>query len=152
MVKQKLEGICSKSLKQLKNTWYIKLQVHPLSHTRSPADFLVITKDRRYLIECKQVDMRKNKKNTWRLNRFTQLEDMSEFGRIHYKNKPYLLICFLHKYVDKSDYYLIPVFVYKQKTKNLIKKSLRFDEFHDKFYRFKIYCSKGILYFGDALK
>ncbi len=54
MVKQKVEKIFKDSLKHFEY-YYIKLQVNPLAHKTSPADFLVLTENFNYMIECKQV-------------------------------------------------------------------------------------------------
>ena len=143
MVKQKLEGIFTKSVKQRDDLWYIKLQVHPMAHTKSPGDFLVLGKDRRYLIECKQVDMRKNNKNTWVMKRLTQEEDMIKYNCCQYNNKAYLLILFLRNRVSYSDFYLVPILSYKNTLKDWHKKSIRFDEFHSLFFKFKVNSGKG---------
>ena len=143
MVKQKLEGIFTRSVKTREDLWYIKLQVHPMAHTVSPGDFLVLGKDKRYLVECKQVDMRKNKKNTWTMKRLTQLEDMGKFHNKCKKNIAYLLILFLDKRLDSSNFYMVPYNLYTDRLKEWPKKSIQLQEFHDLFFDCKIYSGKG---------
>jgi len=146
MVKQKLEGIFTKSVKTREDLWYIKLQVHPMAHTVSPGDFLVLGKNKRYLIECKQVDMRRNTKNTWPMKRLTQEEDMNKFDIKFKDNTAYLLILFLRSRLDKSDFYLVPISKYKKQLKTWPKKSIRLEEFQELFYDCRILSGKkGIL-------
>lgn len=152
MVKQKLEGIFTKSVKTREDLWYIKLQVHPMAHTVSPGDFLVLGENKRHLVECKQVDMRTNLKNIWTMKRLTQLEDMKTFDSKHKSNTAYLLILFLAKRLDKSDFYLIPIKKYIKQLKDWPKKSIRFSEFHDLFFDTKIYSGKGGILDLRALK
>ncbi len=143
MVKQKLEGIFTKSVKARKDLWYIKLQVHPMAHTKSPGDFLVLGKEKRHLVECKQIDMRRNEKNTWPFKRLTQEEDMIKFDDMFKTNTAYLLILFLRKRVADSDFYLVPITQYKKRLKDWHKKSMQMIEFHEMFFDYKINSGKG---------
>lgn len=138
MTKQKLEGVFSKSLSQRSDLWYIKLQVNSLAHTRTPADYLIISQNYNYLVECKQVDLRKNPKNRFTFDRLTQEQDLLYFENKFGKNKSFVLILLLNRMLKKSHFYLIPIDYYIY-IKNIInKKSMNSDDMEKEFSVFKI--------------
>lgn len=141
MTKQKLESIFSKSLKVRLDLWYLKLQVNPFAYTKSPADYIVIAENNIYLIECKQVDLRKNNKNRYTFDRLTQENDLLNFQCD--KGYSYVCILFLERRLNISHCYLIDIEYYVQ-IKNIInKKSLTLKDMKENFEGCKVDILKG---------
>jgi len=126
MKKQHLEGILSKTLKyysESETIWYLKLQNNPLAHHTTPADFLILTKTSRILIECKET-----RTNTFAFDRITQLYDLKQFYEIMLDNFAYILICFWDTNIKKSDFYLIDAIVIERLITQINKKSINRNE------------------------
>ena len=137
---QILEKIFRSSLNKYKNIWwFIKLQVHPLSYTKSPADFLVMDGKRRVLVECKECDCRK-RKGTFEFARLSQKADMLKFDAIHSANRAYVLISFRDRFIKNSDFYMIPICGYCVFEQSIPKKSANRKDFseHLDIYRMKL--------------
>jgi len=132
MSKQKLEHYVSQSLKHFGN-WYLKLQVMPLAHTTSPADFIVITQNYNYLIECKQVtcksvnckeDMQGTRKNYYfYIDRLTQNLDLLSFENVSMNNRAFVILLFWHGSLKKSNCFIIPIQSFND-CEIIVKKSL----------------------------
>ncbi len=121
MSKQKLEHYVSQSLKHFGN-WYLKLQVMPLAHTTSPADFIVITQNYNYLIECKQVTC-KEKNNYFYIDRLTQNLDLLSFENVSTNNRAFVILLFWHGSLKKSNCFIIPIQSFND-YEIIVKKSL----------------------------
>ncbi len=104
MTKQRLEGDLQQQIKNVPYTWYMKIQVNPMAHCKTVADFLFLTKSNNFAIECKEC-----KGTSFPFSRFTQKEKLTEFHEALPKNKGILLICFWKGTKKKSSYYPIPV-------------------------------------------
>ncbi len=102
ITKQRLEGDLRELLKLNKRLWFLKLQANPMAHTCMPADSIVLTKNFKYLLECKEC-----KGQAFQFERWTQKEDMIEFQLKHTNNYSFIIICFWRGRKDKSEYYFI---------------------------------------------
>jgi hypothetical protein len=137
-MKQKLEGVFSKSLKYRTDLWYIKLQVNQMAHTKSPADYLIISADNNFLVECKQVDLRKNPKKTYTFDRLTQEEDLLAFEKKFNNNRSYVLLLTLNKMLKNSDFYFIPIKYYINVKNRIGKKSMTSEDLLREFNQFRL--------------
>lgn len=141
MAKQKLEKLFKDSLKHFQY-YYIKLQVNPLAHKTSPADFLVLTENFNYMIECKQV-LNLDGKKTYTFDRLTQENDLREFQKTLTRNRSFVLICFLKDRIKNSDFYLIYLDKYIFYKNISEKKSLNNKDMEDLFKENKLEVLKG---------
>lgn len=107
MAKQHLEKYLSKTLKQ-KDVWWIKLQVMPLAKHKTPADYIIISHNFRYLIECKERKLCNNRAR-FSFDELTQEASLVEFERKFALNKSYVLLMFWNTTIKNSDIYLIPI-------------------------------------------
>ena len=101
MPKQHLEHIVSKWLTDNKY-WYLKLQVIPLAHKTMPADFIVLTNNGKYLIECKEVKCDEKGFGRFDLSRLSQLNDLLYFNNMYKDTEAYVFILFWNNRLDKS--------------------------------------------------
>jgi hypothetical protein len=105
MPKQRLEGHFREIISNNKDYYYIKLQVNPLAHTTSPADFFIQTKSFNYMVECKECSGK-----SFAFDRLTQLNDLLKFQKFNImKNASYILLSFWKGTKKKSSYYLIDI-------------------------------------------
>jgi hypothetical protein len=134
MHKQRLEGHLRDVIKTNKNVWYLKLQVNPLAHTTSPADFLIINKQHQaFLIECKECNCK-----VFTFNRLTQITQLNNFDNFSKNCYSYVLICFWLGSRKKSLYYMIPIDVMQQFIKIVKKKSANMKDFEKYLAAFRI--------------
>jgi len=145
MTKQKLEGYLSKSLKAKEKLWYMKLQVMPLAHQQTPADFLAMTKNNNYLIECKQVTC-KDGKGAFALNRLTQQYDLYSFFKFTRHNFAYVNIMYWKGSLKLSDTYLIPITKFVHEIKVTSKKSFNVNDAKRLFSIYKLQVEKGSIF------
>lgn len=118
----KVEQVFRSSLNTIKDrTYFLKLQVFPGAKTCMPADYIILGKHKRYLVECKQVDLQKVENKSFAFSRLTQEEALYDFERRHEDNVAFLLVGFIRKRAKDSDYFLIPMRTYPQ-LKELVKK------------------------------
>ena len=93
MVVNKLESYLSSELNQIKNIYkniyYMKLQVNQMAHKRTVADFLLLTEDKNYAIECKM-----SENDTFYFNRLTQEIDLQIFDAANDRCKSYVMLLF----------------------------------------------------------
>ncbi len=141
--KQITEGLLSRTLKDLKNLYYLKLQVMPMSFNKMPGDFLIISNKHNYLVECKEVLSINNIKTKFDFHRLTQ-----EQGLINFENKfkhqaSYILLNFRDKNLKESEIYLIPLINYLIVKKKIKKKSINRKEAKDWYNHFKLDILKG---------
>ena len=102
MVKNQCEKYLSRWLKE-SGLWHLKLQVNPLAHTTSPADFIILNKGR-YLIECKQT-----KGERFVFDRLTQKHGLLNFQKSHPDNRAFVMILFWKGRLKKSFLFLIDI-------------------------------------------
>jgi hypothetical protein len=133
MGKQRLEGDFRDLIKNMCDIWYIKLQTLPLAHTCNPADFIVLTKNKRFLVECKQCNS-----NSYVFDRTTQKEELLRFKQHSIYNESYLLFCFWKGRKDKSIYYIIPIIDYLMFEMNISKKSANIKDFDSFLSGFRV--------------
>ena len=109
MSKQKLEQYVKDSLKQ-KQCWYHKIQNSHFCAT--PADFIVLTTTKRYLIECKQI-LYVNMRTSFSFDRLTQESELYNFKWQNPElNESLILIMFWNKRLKNSYIYSIPILDY----------------------------------------
>ena len=144
MVKNRTESILRNNLSRFKGHWYfLKLQVNSFAFTRSPADFIVLNSKGSYLVECKQIDLRKG--NKFSFNRLSQENDLVNFQLISMpENVAWLFFGFIQKSFKESQFFLIP-FSEFQKVRFLCAKRQFFDleEFNKYFFTCRLYPEKG---------
>jgi len=149
----KVEAMMSKSLIAINDRiWYLKLMVNPLAHKVSPADYLVLAPLKRYLIECKQVNVEKNPKAGYAFDRLTQEQALVSFNdRIGFElNYAFVLIGFVEKFARNSSYFLIPIDHYINRKITWPKKSIRRSEAEKIFSTWKISVVNNTLDFSDS--
>ena len=132
MKKQHLEGYLSTSLKARNDLWYMKLQVMPLAHKQTPADYIVLSKDNKYLIECKEC-----KNEIFNFSRLTQEHELVQFKNKFSNNNSYIMLMFWKERLKNSDIYLIPIIAYLIYKKKSNKKSINLNELHKRFMIYK---------------
>ncbi len=132
---QKTERIFRNSLTDLNNVWFIKLQnIHT---TSTPADFLILTENYRYLIECKEIALYKGY-NSFSFDRLTQENDLIEFNKKHNMNRSVILLNFRDKTLKKSHAYFIHLDRYLLMKKDINKKSINIEQMDYYFNEFRI--------------
>jgi hypothetical protein len=139
MPKQHLEGVLSKTLKEDSaqypefKIWYMKIQNNPLAHKQTPADFIVLTKDRNILIECKET-----KTDRFTFDRLTQETDLELFAAAQPRNVACILLCFWNKRLKGSDVYLMDINNFKHFKSGWSKSSITQPEAKHAWKDFKI--------------
>lgn len=144
------EQIFRKSLNKYTDWYFMKLQVNELAHCKTPADFLILTPQFRYLVECKQVKL-KDGKGAFSFNRLTQEEDLFYFEDKQTYNRSFILIAFLERYLKKSSLFLIPIYSYKAFIQRLGKKSGNLKDFNKELEEFKVDIVENELDLGPFL-
>ena len=124
MTKQRLEGDFTRILKEL-GVWYMKLQVNVNAHTATPADYIILTKNKRILVECKEC-----RGKSFTFDRLTQYGHLSAFVAAPGSNYSYVLICFWLGTKKKSLYYMIPIQVMGDFMQVIPKKSANIMDFN----------------------
>ncbi len=138
------EKVFRKSLNQYKEVfWFIKLQVLPMSFTKSPADFIVLSRENKYLVECKEVDCRRVVR-AFEFKRLSQAGLMIRFEELHLNNKAYLLLMFRKRLLKNSKVFMIPIDKYVEFTKTIGKKSGNMQDFCDNFEEYRISTKKSM--------
>lgn len=128
----------SKSLSQIKNRiYYLKLQVNPLAHRKTPADYIILAPIERHLVECKQVNVALNDKATFSFDRLTQEYALTEFAA-RPNNQSWVLLGFVEKYARKSSYFLIPLAVYLDTKARWDLKSIRRSAAEEVFQKYRL--------------
>ena len=142
MVKQRTEVQFKEHfLKQLHhiNNWWIKFQVFPGACTPMPADYVLLTEDKNYLFECKEVDISKNPKNRWAWERYTQDKSIMNFIKsLDGNNQGYVFVCWWRGRFAKSDCYLIQAGSFSYAKQECRLKTLSFEQFDKIFNEYKI--------------
>jgi hypothetical protein len=118
MTKQHLEEIFSHTLKE-NGYFYLKLQVNPLAHTCMPADYIILTQEFSYLIECKEC-----KNDRFDFNRLTQESELIKFENLGDRFNAGILLCFWKGTKKKSKYFLISIDTYENVKNAIGKKSI----------------------------
>lgn len=109
MSKQKLESYFRKYLNSRDDIWFLKLQNSHFAAT--PADFIILTKDKRILVECKQVEY-KDDSSSFSFERLTQENELGLFESKDYNNQAFILLMFWNKRLKNSFIYFIPFIIY----------------------------------------
>jgi hypothetical protein len=117
--------------------WFIKLQVLPMTFTKSPADFIILSNEYRYLVECKEVNCIK-KNESFYINRLTQKNEMINFEALNENNIAMLLIMFRKKNMRESSAFFIPLKLFIEFEKKMNKKYLSCDDFLNNMREFKL--------------
>jgi len=119
MTKQRLEGHMQEILKGIPDTFYMKLQVNPMAHCKTPADFLYLTPRNNVMIECKECNG-----TSFPFTRYTQKHLMEKFSNSMIRNRSFLVICFWGGSRKKSRYYPIEDWVFEYIMNKIKKKSV----------------------------
>jgi hypothetical protein len=122
MTQQHLEGILTKSLKNI-GVWHLKLQTNPLAHKDNPADYIVLTNNYNYLIECKE-----SKSNRFDFDRLTQEKHLVEFQTYGDRFLSFVMILFWNNRALNSTCFMIPINMYLEAKKTIGKKSINLDD------------------------
>lgn len=138
-MKQRLEGYLSSWLKNNPEMWYQKNQVNQLAHTQSVGDFLILTKNKRYVVECKETKV-VNEKFLFPHDRVTQLNDLMLFDNFFENNASYILFLFWTGRLKKSGLYIVPVNVWNKEVKRIDKKSFNHNDFKEIFGMYELNC------------
>jgi len=120
MSKQHFEGYISKALREYQGQlWSQKNMVMPLAYHQSVGDFIILTQNHNYVLECKEC-----KDSRFSLDRLTQLNDLKIFqNKIPGKNIGLVGLLFWNGRLDKSNIYIIPLNYYIIKLNDWQKKS-----------------------------
>jgi hypothetical protein len=119
--KERSENDFRELLKTRPDTWHYKFMVSRFLRGRAaPADFIILTKQHRYLCEVKQC-----KNEIFEFKRLTQKETLDEFENKHENNHSFILICFWMKNKASSAYYMIPIKRFNDFADNIGKVSCR---------------------------
>jgi hypothetical protein len=118
MTKQRLEQHLQEVLKDAPGTFYMKLQVNPIAHCRTVADYLFLTPKNNFVIECKECNG-----TAYSFNRYTQKPLMEKFSDSIIRNRSFLVICFWKGSRKKSAYYPIEDWIFDSIMRNSKKKS-----------------------------
>jgi hypothetical protein len=137
MSKQRLERYVSKQLGDMKNIWFQKNQVMPLSFTQSVGDFIILTKNKNFIFECKECNDKDNKAR-FNFARLTQLNDLWLFQDSLERNISVLVLMFWGGSVKKSGIFIIPLKNYLHEIEKHNKKSMNRKECIDMFGDFQI--------------
>lgn len=139
---QRAERVLKEYLKSNSNLWWIKLQnIHT---TKTPADFLVLEKERRYLIECKEINLTKGY-SSFSFDRLTQEDDLLKFIKLHDNNNSCIFFLFRERTLKKSFMFFIPIDEYISIKENRVKKSLNLSEFLEYFSDRQVFVKNGIV-------
>ena len=142
---QHLEGFFSKSIKTHHKELYCrKIQVMPLSHCVTDGDFRLYSRERRYLVECKETNSLK--KYSYEFNRLTQEANLLLFDRHSHLSTSYVCIMFWMGRHDKSLLYLIPIGHYVAFRERWHKKSVNFDDARIEWAEYRIHPIKGSMF------
>jgi len=147
MPKQHLESILSQTLRHY-DYWYLKLQVNPLAHTCMPADYIVLTTEKKYLIECKET-----KSKRFDYSRLTQERGLLKFETYGNTFHSYLLLCFWKTTKKNSTYYLIPMKAYSELKLTIGKKSFNHKDAKKYFKKYTVtFISNKTLNINEVIK
>lgn len=138
MSKQKLESYFRDYLKSRNDIWFLKLQNSHFAAT--PADFIVLTKDKRILVECKQVEY-KDDSSSFSFERLTQENELGLFEAKDYNNQAFILLMFWNKRLKNSFVYFIPFMTYckhKDMLLNSGRKSISVGYLHDNLFNVNV--------------
>lgn len=126
MVTQRLEKDLSKILTETPNIWFLKLQVNMRSFSSMPADYLVLTAKKRFLIECKETRTKR-----YSFLRSNQVKKMKEFHIKHFDNRAYMLFSFRIKRFKRPLYYLVDILEYLKFEAKIELKSASHNDFEE---------------------
>jgi len=113
-------------LKVAPGNYYMKLQVNPMAHCKTPGDFLYLTPKYNYIIECKEC-----KGTNFPFSRFSQKYEMDKFCDSLMRNRGFIVIMFWKGSKKKSTFYCLEEWIYntlvsKSKKKSFNEKDLSF--------------------------
>jgi hypothetical protein len=124
MVKERLEQDLRNTMnKRYKGGYYmLKLYNHPVTHQRTPGDFLILTNSNHYLVECKQCN-----NDRFEFSRLTQLNDLIKFEESLVNNYAYVLVMFYTGRLNTSSIFMLDLgylsgFIKHSKKKSITKK------------------------------
>jgi len=104
LTKQRLEGDFTKLLKTGINIWWQRFYHVMGRYTSVPGDFLVLSKDKNILVECKECT-----RGVFTFDRLTQKRDLMKFKASFPHHKAYILFCFWNNKIIDSDYFLVDI-------------------------------------------
>lgn len=140
----KLEGKFKSILNEFNDIMCMKLQVNPMAHCRTPADYLVISNEVVNFVECKMCN-----NNSFPFSRFVeQLNKLLNISKLKICNC-FLLLGFFtpNSRFYKNDIYLIEINHYISKINKFHKKSINRKDCLTIFKDCKIYNSNDLYKF-----
>ena len=143
------EEMFSKSVNACPHLWYLKLQVNQLAHKPMPADYIVLSRSMRYLVECKEVDLTRTHKK-FEFARLTQENDLRIFQDKFDANAAFVLILIWRGRFAKSSAFMIPLDGYLKWKEIIGKKSMNENDMESSFGTYKKTLDpKGFMYMED---
>jgi len=106
-------------------------------YTSVPGDFILVSKDKNVIIECKECT-----RGVFTFDRLTQKRELMRFKAAFPHHKAYVLICFWDNKIMDSDYFLIDIDELVKFIDESEKKSGNITDFR---YNFKYIPYKDIL-------
>jgi len=137
LTKQRLEGDFTKLLKTRSDIWWQRFYHVMGRYTSVPGDFILVSKDKNVIIECKECT-----RGVFTFDRLTQKRELMRFKAAFPHHKAYVLICFWDNKIMDSDYFLIDIDELVKFIDESEKKSGNITDFR---YNFKYIPYKDIL-------
>lgn len=134
VIKQHFESRVSAALRSIPSLWYMKIQVNPMAHHPTLADFLILTNHHNIALECKELNIGLNESIPY--SRFSQLERMKIFKGALARNESYMGILLWKGEVQEI--YIVPVSVIDAHVSSSKKKSINVSEIQSNFVNYKV--------------
>jgi hypothetical protein len=150
MTKQRLEGYVSKELSTIQGIWFQKNMVNQLAYKQSVGDFIILTNNHNYVLECKECN-NIDSKGRFELSRLTQLNDLKIFENKLDRNVSLINLMFWGGSVKKSFIFIIPLNDYLYWLEDFSKKSINVKECFELFnnYHIKSFSELSIILLKD---
>lgn len=132
-MKQRLESDFRNMIKNDHDIWYLKLQVMPLAYSPTPADFIILTEEKRLLVECKQC-----KDSAFPFRRLTQEKALTGFDGRWGNHHSFVLLCFWNGSIKSSSYFFVPIHFWSSLRMAYHKKSINEEDCKIFFIKYKI--------------
>ena len=125
---QRLEKDFAKLCKERQDIWWNRWYHVMGRYTAVPADFIVITKDKNILIECKECN-----NNVFVFERLTQKRSLLEFKAKFLHHYSYVVLCFWGGKIEDSAYFVIDIDNFIDFIDKIGKKSANLKDFQANF-------------------
>lgn len=125
---QRLESDFAKLCKNQPDVWWNRWYHVMGRYSAVPGDFIVITKDKNILIECKECN-----NNVFTFDRLTQKRSLIEFKKAFPHQYSYIIICFWSGKIKDSTYFVIDIEDFIDFIDSIGKKSGNLKDFNQYF-------------------